>query len=251
MIFGSKTPVERAKQAVLRGNLKKVSQILEKSVQNFGYKDPAIADLALYVASERLPFLGFLVQFLKEKPNYFGIHHRIAELYAEYGRFDEATFEARQLIKTLNRRGNFEAPDIRQIATYSHNIMTAAYTMAGARSYSKNLLRMGLKFCESESRSQKFLENEFTMLNKELLDPKLNALDNKWQEFFRTGNNMKELYDRCTELSFPQLAKRVELIESHFRFDAEYSHHFETEYLQEIQVFQDSSNPETPTYALR
>jgi hypothetical protein len=100
-------------------------------------------------------------------------------------------------------------------------LMTSIYTVIGARSYSLRILQKALELQISDS-MRAHIQNEISTLNLELGmgNPGISPYDQKWEAFFTNGSHYEELARLCTNAGARRLARRLELLEGNFRFQA-------------------------------
>lgn len=240
--------VEEFHKAVQSGNQDLQTQILKKAYEKEGITSEVVSKLALLIASAGLPYFSFLELFLRENP--YKIHPAqvsLAAHYANQGQFDQATFEARSFLAKVHTaqliQGLQEKPNLRHNVGRAYLLLTAAYTELGARSYSCRVLERGLALAISDE-MRGHLEREIETLRKELAEPAHLQLDAKWEAFFTSGAHASELLDLCEQKKLPILAKRVDLLEGHFRFNSGLKID-EGEMLKEVHHFNDPSSGKT------
>lgn len=149
----------------------------------------------------------------------------LADNLASAGRFDEATEHARRYLRRAKDAGIFKTLGdtriLRHGVSHAFLLMTAAYTELGARSYSEGVLRHALGFNLAPDFAQKIHE-ELARLAAEMRDPSNKAINERWNTFFINGSGADGLYETCTSRGFPIMAKRVDLLEGNFRFNAQF-----------------------------
>ncbi|HEY5810808.1 MAG TPA: hypothetical protein VIT67_22750 [Povalibacter sp.] len=145
---------------------------------------------------------------------------------ARAGRFDEATEQARRYLRLAKDAGIFanlgSTRILRHGVSHAFLLLTAAYTELGARSYSEGVLKHALHFDLEPDFAQK-IQQELARLAVEMRDPSNRASNQRWNAFFSKGTGADDLYEACTSRGFPILAKRVDLLDGHFRFNAQFT----------------------------
>ena len=95
------------------------------------------------------------------------------------------------------------------------------------------------------------MKKEIQTLDTELKLETNSALDAKWEAFFSDGSNYTELYNICKTSQFPQLAKRIELLDGNYKFDPSFKVD-EAEMLMDIFAFRKNADQNEPlSFALR
>lgn len=216
----------KAKDAIASGNTAEMAKAFKAIVDTDGIQSESAHQLAVLIENHRLPFIDFLIFYIRSNQNIISSAQlRVAESFAEQGKVDEATIEAREFLRKLLNWSSFKdgtaGDGFKNLASRAHLVMTAVYTTAGARSYSLRLLDRGISFATTDA-SRAFLENEVKTIKKELETSGNATLDQKWEEFFASGANASALIKHCLQLGMATLAKRVELLEAQFRFDANF-----------------------------
>jgi hypothetical protein len=149
----------------------------------------------------------------------------LADLLAQSSRFDAATDHARIYLRCASDAGVFEKPlqepVLREGVARAFLLVTAAYTETGARTYAGRVIKRALSF-DLDPRWREILQGEEIRLRTELVEPANRQTDEEWESFFASGLNADSLYDRCAAGGYPLLAKRIDLIESNFRFNAQF-----------------------------
>lgn len=213
-------------RAVQKKDSEQQIAILQKALTEHGFKSPIMSDLALAVANHNLPYISFLEAFCDanaETPH--GAEIKLADFYAGLDKLDETTARARRFLSKF--RGsevekNLSAyPVLQTMFARCYLLTTAAYTRLGARSYSYRLLNKALQLGLPKAFEDR-LKNEIQTLNNELKIQANSDWDKKWEAFFSTGANYTELHELCQTQQFPQMAKRIELLEGNFRFNIDF-----------------------------
>ena len=149
----------------------------------------------------------------------------LADNLARAGRFDDATEQARRYLRLAKDAGILEKLTntriLRHGVSHAFLLLTSAYTELGARSYSEGVLRHALQFDLVPDFASK-IQQELARLAVEMRDPSNKATNEKWNAFFANGSGADGLYEACTSRGFPVLAKRVDLLDAHFRFNSKF-----------------------------
>jgi hypothetical protein len=147
----------------------------------------------------------------------------LADILSRASRFDQSTDQARYYLRQAMEAGAFGEPSksriIQEGISRSFLLLTSAYTTLGARTYSMRVLNYALQQ-ELPAKWQEILNNELATLAQELRKEENHELDKKWESFFSSGDGADELYGMCEKNGFPLMAKRVDLLEGNFRFNA-------------------------------
>ncbi len=229
--------------------------ILQKALNEHGFKSAVMSDLALAVANHNLPYINFLEAFCDENAETpHGAEIKLADYYAGLDKLDETTARARRFISkfrgTETEKNLSEHPVLVTMFARCYLLMTAAYTRLGARNYSKRILNKALTLQLPKAFEDR-IRKEVQTLDTELKIESNLALDTKWEAFFTNGFNYSELHEICKASQYPQLAKRIELIEGHFKFDSNFKVD-ETEMLMDIFAFRKNNDQNEPlSFALR
>lgn len=146
----------------------------------------------------------------------------LADLFARQDNFDLATEHSRKYLRIANDNNALEKlndfPIIRHAVSRAFLLLTSAYTECGARSYSKRILSNSLKY-DLEDEWKDATRKELIRIDKELQEVQNSEVDSKWENFFANGSNSGDLFNLCSSKGFNQLASRIDLIESNFRFN--------------------------------
>lgn len=242
-------------KAVQKKDTEQQVAILQKALNEHGFKSAIMSDLALAVANHGLPYIAFLEAFCDENAETpHGAEIKLADFYAGLDKLDETTARARRFVSkfrgTDSEKNLSKHPTLLTMFARCYLLMTAAYTRLGARSYSKRLLSKAISLGLPQAFEDR-MKNEIQLLDSELKTDKNLALDKKWEEFYQTGTNYSELYELCKAQQYPQMAKRIELIEGQFRFDSNFKVE-ESEMLMDIFAFRKNNDEkEALSFALR
>jgi hypothetical protein len=149
----------------------------------------------------------------------------LADLLAQSSQFDAATENARVYLRYASDAGVFEKPlqerVLREGVARAFLLVTAAYTETGARTYAARVIKRALSF-DLDERWKGILQAEGVRLHTELAEPGNRKADAEWESFFAGGLNADSLYKRCESSGYPMLAKRIDLLEGNFRFNAQF-----------------------------
>jgi len=197
----------------------------------FDYKKSDEETLALLAGSiyelELTSAFDLLDKFVSMFPNSLhAIRPQLSDLLARSGSFDDATEEARIYLRLIYKRGMLSQLAENKIIQYGVSkaflLVTSAYTELGARSYSKAILKMALEY-DLTAKTKSWILSEVDRLDEELLDSNNFKLDMLWSSFYDDGADAAALYEHSNNSGFPRMAKRIDLIESNFRYNIEYS----------------------------
>lgn len=218
--------IEQFEQAIKSKDQKQQIAILQKALEETGIESEVMSELAGAVASYNLPFIQFLEAFCNAIPNVPHIAEvRLADYYASTNRLDDATARARQFLSKLRgteiEKDPAAHPFFHKLMVRAYLLMTAAYTQLGARSYSQRILFKGIALNPPEPFLDR-VSNEIQTLQAELKDQHAAELNAKWEEFFQHGANYDEVYNLAQKNNFPNLARRLEILEGNFRFNTEF-----------------------------
>jgi hypothetical protein len=165
--------------------------------------------------------ISLVPEFVERFPNSLHmVRVYLADLLGRDNKFDMATTEARIYLRLARDAGQFEKPLNKIIAgafQWAFLLLTSAYTMLGARSYALRVLQYANRFANAQWQSTYTAETE--TLNNELKDVNNLAIDKKWEAFFVDGSHVDFLYKHCADAGYPDMAKRVELLDGNFRFN--------------------------------
>jgi hypothetical protein len=159
--------------------------------------------------------------------------HSAVPVRVEYARYlaqtqqeDQATEFARDYLRDMRDFGLLKSsgmtPMFKLGVSRAFILLTAAYTMMGARSYSQRVLEHALMF-DIDEQHQKYYQVEQNRLTQELTEPVNQSLDDKWELFFqKNAKDFMELHDMCVRNEYLLLAKRLELLNGQFQFVKEF-----------------------------
>lgn len=188
----------------------------------------ALVGWAVLVGSEsRLPAAGkYGIWFMDKFPeSVLPVKIEYAKFLAEDGEYDEATDLAREYLRLIDDSGHLarieQFSNVRAGASRAFLLLTAAYTEAGARSYSRRVLQYAARYPLHEAFLNQY-QVELGRLDEELADPENRRLDTMWEEFFADGSHADALYEHCNKCGCPLLARRVDLLAGNFSFRPDY-----------------------------
>jgi len=206
----------------------KADAIARKAFANKKSDEGTLASIAGSIYELKLTSsFDLLEEFVYMFPNSLhAIRPQLSDLLARSGSYDDATEEARIYLRLIYNNSMLNKLSEDSIIQYGVSkaflLVTSSYTELGSRSYSKAILTMALEYDLTE-KSKNWILYEIKRLNEELLDAKNFKLDTLWSNFFDGGANTTALYEHCNNSGFPRMAKRVDLIESNFRYNSDYS----------------------------
>ena len=167
---------------------------------------------------------SYLPWFLKQYPK------SLMPLRIEYSRYllnvsraDMASEIARTYLRDVKDAGFLdhlkENPFVQKGTGEAFLMVTASYTMVGARSYSIRVLQYAEKLDFDEPILTSYVK-EMAQVEEELEHIDKMELNKKWETFF-SGNSQytRELIELCKSKEFDLLAKRVDLLDANFRFN--------------------------------
>lgn len=242
-------------QAVQKNDSEQQVAILQKALNEHGFKSNIMSELALSVANYNLPYISFLEAFCDENADIpHGAEIRLADFYAGMDKLDETTARARRFLSKFRgtevEQNLSTHPVLLNMFARCYLLMTAAYTRLGARSYSKRILNKAIRLNLPKSFEDR-MKSEIQTLDRELKAEANLERDRKWEDFFANGVHYQELYDLCRSQQYPQMAKRIELLEGNFRFNPDFKID-ESEMLLDIFSFRTGKDGESNlSFALR
>lgn len=230
MLFGKKDTKTNIIDALNKKDIEKVKGLsiraFEKELENenlLGFICGVIFENQMYDLKDL---------FFKFRDKYpFSIHPVrvfISELLTRVKRFDDATTESRFYLRATLENKQLENPVNEIVKSFigrAFYLTTCVYTEVGARSYSKNVINYANSIISEKWHNEhwtKVYADEIITLDKELQDTNNKTIDDKWNDFFKTGANADELYKLCIKNDFKDLARRVDLLEGNFRFNPEF-----------------------------
>lgn len=142
-----------------------------------------------------------------------------AESMIWQGKIDDASNEARAYLNRMHQAGLKsyleQSEAVRDGVCRAFLLLTAVYTEAGARSYSRRVIEYAMVLELDQWWQQRF-STEHHRLDEELLDPNLRSLDAVWEDFFQRGASRDRVLDLCARCRLPVLSQRVRLLAQAF-----------------------------------
>lgn len=150
----------------------------------------------------------------------------LADLFAQQGKFDLASNEARTYLWLLKKSGvlsfKLENQVLLEGIARSFLLITSVYTEVGAKNYSIRALHEGMNYKLPKSWLEYF-DLEVKRIESELSNESQKTVDSAWESFFKVGDNFEYVSSLCDEKKFAYLSKRVQLIKDNFRFNTGFS----------------------------
>jgi hypothetical protein len=222
-----KTYKQRIASAIETDSLANAVEIASDAFNDAQTEEDVLAWIAAVMYEKNIQAGFDLIQlFVKRFPNSLHLPRiYLAELLSRASRFDETTDHARHYLRLAQDSGVLSKLSANAIlnrgVSHAFLLLTSAYTELGARSYSKRVLERGL--CLGLTPDwEHIMKEEMKRLEQELLDQNAAATDQLWESFFTRGKGADEVFRLCTERGFQLLAKRVDLLEGNFRFNADF-----------------------------
>lgn len=207
--------MKRMQYALEKRNVAKALSIVQEALEAEEPEEQMCANLIIIARTFGLPIFEFLQQFLQLFPNsLYPIRVLLAEILVESDNYDDATSEARYFLRVVQENGKIGQKDDAKLEEYTmkaYLLSTSVYVAVGARSYAERVIRTALQYAPENW--IKLFEGEITHLHKELQEEKLKTQNEKWEAFFATGEHFDELYQRCAENRFTELAIRLRLLQ--------------------------------------
>lgn len=149
-----------------------------------------------------------------------------ADLFARRGNYDAATEEARMYLRILSESKLIDDLQGKNLILDGFSrawlLLSSVYTEAGARSYSKRIIKTGLNYPLPSLWVDTF-KKELTQLDTELDTKELKSIDDKWESFFKHADNWYFIDNLCKEKGFFALRTRVELLKDNHIFDSSFN----------------------------
>jgi hypothetical protein len=218
---------DRINQALKSSQPGEVERLARQAFADSSADEGNLAWVAAVAEENGVPSaLEFLGSFVNRYPASLHLPRiYLADNLARAGRFDEATEHARRYLRLAKDSGVFEKLGTTRILRHgvSHGflLLTAAYTEIGARSYSEGVLKHALHY-DLVPDFAKMIQQELARLATEMRDPSNAPTNERWNGFFTNGGGADGLYEMCKGKGFPILAKRVDLLEGNFRYNAQF-----------------------------
>ncbi|WP_263773028.1 hypothetical protein [Propionivibrio soli] len=224
--FGKRASYEeRIRTALNENRIKEAESIARAAYLDGESEEHLLAWVAASMFERGIsPAFDLLEAFVTRYPNSLHLPRvYLADLFSRSSRFDQATDLARYYLRQAKDSGALPDLSSKRIlqdgVSRAFLLITSAYTTLGARSYSRRLLEYGLKF-ELADRWKDIINNELVQLLQELQSVAAVEVDKQWERLFATGFGADALYKKCIDEGFPCMAKRVDLLEANFRFNA-------------------------------
>ena len=164
---------------------------------------------------------NLIFQFVEKFPNsLYPIRIYFSDLLIRQKNYDAAATEARIYLRVALDNNQFKKPyneTIKDTIGRAFYFLTTAYTDLGAKDYSKRILNYALEYATPHW--TEVYKQELLQLDNELKNQETKEINIKWEQFFESGVFANDLYNLCISKGFNDMAKRVDLLEGHFRFD--------------------------------
>ncbi|MBX3729933.1 MAG: hypothetical protein KF858_12165 [Candidatus Sumerlaeia bacterium] len=213
-----RTRVEYARQlqeCMEREDLPALAEAVEQAFEDY-HDDESFAAWCAGVAHghsvENAPVM--LARFMEAFPlSLFPSQVDWAEHLVARGQVDDASNEARAYLNRVHAKGlqsQVENHDlVRDACSRAFLLLTAVYSEAGARSYSRRVIEHAM-LLDLEPYWQQRFAHELRRLADEAADPQLASLDALWESFFQRGESLGALLDLCARCRVPILSRRLE-----------------------------------------
>lgn len=149
-----------------------------------------------------------------------------SDLLARQGHYDFASEQARIYLRAVSDSRLIEQlqgkPILQDGVARAWLLLSATYTEAGARSYSKRVLLTGLEYPLPFSWVEAF-NGELSKLDEELRSHDIKCLDDRWENFFLNSEGWDYIDNHCNENELLMLKKRAELIKDNFKFNPSFN----------------------------
>ncbi len=226
--FSKKDYVRIFDNQINDNNLEGAEETVRAAYSDKRVGEDTLAQLAGLVFERKLSdAYDVLEEFVERFPmSLHAIRPMLADFFARIGMYDAATHEAKvhlYIARELDALdGMSNNPIVQAAVSRSFLVATAAYTELGAKSYSRQVLILALGF-DLHPIWRPAIENEIERLELEISEEQYIEKDQLWNDFFRSGTNATLLIEDCNNLEYPIMASMVDLMESNFRFNIEYS----------------------------
>ena len=244
--FGKKKSYEdRIREALAERLLTRAESVAREAFSDENAEEHVLAWVAASMYEREIPTaFDLLEKFVIRFPNSLHLPRvYLADILSRASRFDQTTDLARyylRLAKDANLLLGLTSKRIVQDGvSRSFLLLTSAYTTLGARSYSKRILQFGLDY-ELADRWKEIIKKELLQLDSELQQSEQANLDQEWEGFFSSGGGAEHLYKKCNDEGFPLMAKRVDLLETNFRFNSS----FKVDTSESLMLVIESTNKE-------
>lgn len=218
---------ERFIQAFNGGNLKEAERLARTAFSSTQIPEHVLAHAAALLYQGNVSSSFDLLQVFVER--FPGSHHPLrvflADVLCRQDQFDQATDHARIYLRILKDSEVLTDPKanpiVREGASRAFLLLTAAYTELGARGYSRRVLASALTLPLSD-RWHGIMMQEQNRLRDECGSGEAKSMNETWEEFFSSGAGADAIHELCKSRGYSAMAKRVDLIESNFRFNPEF-----------------------------
>jgi hypothetical protein len=212
-------------KCIEKNELVKIEKLSNEAFENEAENEDLLAFVSAIIFEKQIWNCTELIhRFVNKFPNSLhGIRIYFSDLLSKQRNYDAATTEARIYLRIAKENNQLEKPFNNIISNSIGKgflLLTSAYTEIGARNYSKKVLEIGKKFVNEYWIN--IYNNEINTLKGELNNKANTEINQKWDAFFDEGDFATELFELCKTSKFNDLAKRVDLIESQFRFETDY-----------------------------
>ena len=218
---------DRINRALANQQLGEVEQLARQAFEDPKADEGNLAWVAAVADEKGVPSASeFLELFVNRYPASLHLPRiYLADSMARAGRFDEASEHARRYLRLAKDAGILgklsNTRILRHGVSHAFLLLTSAYTELGARSYSEGVLKHALQFDLVPDFVSK-MRQELARLAAEMREPPHKAINEQWNAFFANGSGADGVYEVCTSKGFPIMAKRVDLLDGHFRFNAQF-----------------------------
>ncbi len=226
--FGKKETYEdRIKCAISENNTYEVERVAREAFSDESSGEDFLAWVVGTIYERKVnSAIDLLENFIKRFPSSLHVPRvYFANILASESQFDGATHHARIYLRHALDVGVFESLQnhriIQEGVSWAFLLVTAAYTELGARSYSSRALKYGLRLGLAPRWIEVF-KQEILRIQQEITAPDAAQIDLEWEAFFSRGSGADRLHNLCNERKYHMLAKRVDLLETNFRFNSRF-----------------------------
>lgn len=221
-------------KALDKKDIAQVEMLSESAFNKESENEELLAFVAATIFEKQIwNVVKLIPEFVNRFPNSLhAIRIYFSDILARQNKFDASTTEARiylRLVKDSKLLESCTNDIIKNSIGHGFLFLTSVYTTVGARSYSIRVLELGSKYVSDYWRN--IYSNELKTIDKELKEENNQGSNLRWEEFFHTGKNADDLFKLAKESGFEDLAKRIDLIESNFRFNNSYK-------VDDLEIFQ-------------
>jgi len=230
MFFGKQDFKKEIIEAIEKGEIAKVKKLSIKAFEKEIENENLLGFICGVIFEHQILDLKDLFFTFREKYPFslYPVRVFISDLLVRVNKFDDATNESRFYLRAVLENKQLESPQNESIKYYigkAFYLTTCVYTQIGARSYSQYVINYANLFISEKWNNEhwtKVYSDEIERLKKELQEENNKLINAKWNKFFKAGENSSELYELCMKNNHKLMAKRVDLIESNFRFNPDY-----------------------------